>query len=122
MEREMVEAIQLIASLKDGDPVLVTQDGRTNLMFVSGESRRCDGAYGPAESTRVTVTFGPGRYATEVAAENLVRTRRGQGWIGGGTELVKVGETDCLLDTTVYPEHDYAGDGVCRRCGAEDDE
>lgn len=123
MERAMVEAVELIASLKDGDPVLVTRDGRTNLMFVAGAPRRCDGQYGPLESLRVTVTFGPGRYATEVSAENLVRTKRGHGYVGGGTELVKVEEDACLVGTDLHPEHDYPADGgECTRCGAEADE
>lgn len=121
-EMTMAEAIALISSLKDGDPVLVTRDGRTKLMFVSGAPRRSDGAFGSPESTRVTVTFGPGRYATEVAADNLVRTRRGRGWIGGGTELTRVEDDACLIGTDYYPEHDY-GDGIeCARCGAEADE
>lgn len=119
----MSEAIELIASLKDGDPVLVTQDGRTSVMFVSGGPRRSDGAFGPLESTGVTVTYGPGRYATRIEAGNLVRTKRGHGYVGGGTELVKVEEDACLVGIDLYPEHDFPSDGgECTRCGAEADE
>lgn len=123
MERAMTEAIDLIASLRDGDAVLVTRDGRTSVMFVSGGPRRCDGAFGPIESTRVTVTFGPGRYSTEVSAEDLVRTKRGRGYVGGGTKLIRVEDTDCLIGTDLRPEHDFPADGgECTRCGAEADE
>ena len=121
----MAEAIQLIGSLKDGDLVRITRDGRINVMIVSGKPRRADGAFGSPESTRVTVTYGPGRYATEVSADNLVRVRRGRGWIGGGTTLEKVPDDACVSGPSLreYPEHDYPADGRgCIRCGAEADE
>jgi len=117
----MAEAIQLIGSLRDGDLVRVTQDGRSHVMIVSGPPRRADGPFGSPESTRVTVTYGPGKYATEVAADNLVRTRRGRGWIGGGTTLERVPDDACVAGSSLreFPEHDYDGSGECRRCGAE---
>lgn len=87
-------AYALIASLKDGDRVRVTTEGRTSEMFVRGAPRRSDGAFGPPESLHVTVTYGPGRYATEVGVDHLWRRRKGRGWIGGGTELEKIEEPE----------------------------
>lgn len=125
MEREMAKAIELISSLKDGDLVRVTRDGRTDVMAVSGVPRRCDGAFGPVESIRVTVGYGPGRYSTEVSAENLVPTKRGRGYVGGGTKLERVPEDACVSGPSFreHPEHDFPADGAeCTRCGAEAEE
>lgn len=91
--REFVKAYDLIASLKVGDRVRVTQQGeKTYDMIVSQGPRRSDGPFGPPESLHVTVTFGPGRYAFEVGVDHLYRRRRGHGWIGGGTTLEKIEE------------------------------
>jgi hypothetical protein len=90
MSPEMTQAISLIQSLKNGEKVRVTRDGRTYEMTVVGSPNRCDGAFGPLESIGVTVTLGPGRYSTRVAAEHLVRTQLGRGFVGGGTELERV--------------------------------
>lgn len=90
MEREMTRAIDLINSLHEGDWVKVTEHGRTSTMIVMSGQSRSDGRFGSYESTGVTVGYGRGRYATRVEAGNLVRTRRGHGWVGGGTELEKI--------------------------------
>ena len=122
MDRAMVEAMTLIGSLRDGDLVQVTQDGRTNVMIVSGTPSKADGPFGSAESIGVTITYGPGRYATRVQADNLVRTKRGHGYVGGGTELVKLPADACVSGPSLafHPEHDYPADGgECTRCGAE---
>lgn len=63
------EAFNLLASLREGDAVLVTQDGRESTMYVSRDLHRADGAYGSWEGSRVTVTFGPGRYSREISAD-----------------------------------------------------
>lgn len=83
-------AFSLIASLEEGDKVRVTQGGRTSVMIVSRGPRRGEGNYGSPESLHVTVTYGPGRYATEVGVDHLWRRRRGHGWIGGGTTIEKL--------------------------------
>ncbi|WP_425837463.1 hypothetical protein [Streptomyces fractus] len=88
----MAQAISLIGSLKDGDRVRVTLDGRMYDMTVVGRPTRSDGAFGELESVGVTVSLGPGRYSTRVAAENLVRTSRGRGFVGGGAELELINE------------------------------
>jgi hypothetical protein len=89
--REFVKAFALISSLSVGDWVRVQRAGeRVYEMYVSRGPRRSDGAYGSPESLHVTVTFGPGRYATEVGVDDLWRRRRGHGYIGGGTTLVKI--------------------------------
>lgn len=71
MRREIVQAVEALSALRQGDAVRVTLDGREHVMYVSREARRSDGAFGSYESTRITVTFGPGRYATEVTAERI---------------------------------------------------
>lgn len=73
-ERTRVAA-GFISSLRPGDAVVVTQDGRELEMTVSRGPGRSDGAYGTWESIRVTVTLGPGRYSTEVGAEHVARGR-----------------------------------------------
>lgn len=90
----MAHAIQLIGSLKVHDFVRVTRDGRTDVLEVTQGPRRSDGPFGSPESTHVTVAY-PRGYAFEVSADHLVRTRRGHGWIGGGTEIEKV---ECTCD------------------------
>lgn len=91
MEHTMATAFALISSLRVGDKVRVTRAGeKTYDMYVSRGPSRSDGAYGSPESLRVTVTFGPGRYATEVSVDDLWRRRKGHGWIGGGTTVEKI--------------------------------
>lgn len=75
MNTNIIEAVDLLATLKHDDKVKVTADGRTNDMYVSRTLHRADGAYGSYESSRVTVTFGPGRYAREVTAEQIADGR-----------------------------------------------
>ncbi|MFG2292005.1 hypothetical protein [Streptomyces sp. NPDC048603] len=90
MTPEMVQAISFIESLKIGDRVKVTRDGRTNEMFIASRPTRCDGPFGSYESIGVTVTFGPGRYSTRIQADHLVATRRGRGTVGGGTQMERI--------------------------------
>lgn len=71
MDKKITDAVGVLASLKTGDAVKVMSDGRPYDMFVSRTAHRADGAYGSYESTRVTVTFGPGRYAREITAEQI---------------------------------------------------
>lgn len=90
-EHTFQSAFELISHLKVGDWVRVQRGGeRAYEMYVSRGPRRSDVAYGSPESLHVTVTFGPGRYATEVGVDHLWRRRRGHGYIGGGTTLVKI--------------------------------
>jgi hypothetical protein len=66
------QILGFITSLRPGDRVLVGQDGRTHEMYVDQRGvHRCDGPYGSWESTRVTVTFGPGRYCREVDVDAI---------------------------------------------------
>lgn len=71
MDRKIVLAVDLLASLRLGQWVHLTENGRTHEMYVSREIRRADGDFGSYESSRVTVTFGVGQYACEVTAERL---------------------------------------------------
>lgn len=71
MEKKITDAVEFLASLKYGETVKVTFDGRTNDMSVSRAAHRADGPFGEYESTRVTVTYGPGRYAREVTAGQI---------------------------------------------------
>lgn len=90
LELTMERAIALIESLHHGDRVQVITDGRIHEMTVVGRPARSDGPFGEAESVGVQVTLGSGKWSTRVQAGNLVRTRRGRGYVGGGTVLVKV--------------------------------
>jgi hypothetical protein len=95
MEHTFATAHALISSLRVGDRVRVQRAGEKSYdMIVSRGPRLADGAYGSPESLRVTVTFGPGRYATEVGVDHLWRRRKGHGWIGGGTTLEKIEEPE----------------------------
>src|SRR6266540_17933 len=95
--QEFVKAHALISSLKIGDKVKIQRAGeRAYEMYVSREPSRSDGSFGSPESLHVTVTFGPGRYATEVGVDDLWRRRKGHGYIGGGTTLEKIDEPDPL--------------------------
>jgi hypothetical protein len=67
----ILDAVDQLTRLRVGQKVRVTLDGRDHEMVVTRPARRSDGAHGSVESTRVTVSFGPGRYATEVTAERL---------------------------------------------------
>lgn len=91
-EHTFLTARALIASLKEGDWVRVTRDGRTNGMIVSRGPLLSDGLFGSPESLHVIVSFGPGRYATSVSVDHLWRRRVGRGFIGGGTEIEKIEE------------------------------
>jgi hypothetical protein len=71
VDRKIRAAVDVLATLRQGQEVRLTQDGRTHVMYVSREIHRCDGSFGSFESSRVTVTFGPGRYSTDVTAERM---------------------------------------------------
>lgn len=88
------KAHALISSLKDGDHVLVTTSTYTSEMVVRGYPRRADGAFGSPESLRVTVSTLSGNYAFEVTVDSLYRRKRGRGYIGGGTRLEKLDNSD----------------------------
>lgn len=90
-EMTFAEAVALIESLRPGVRVRVTRDGRSGEMTVTRGPHHSDGVFGDAGSLAVTVSYGPGRYTTEVSVDHLVRRRRGHGWIGGGTALEVLG-------------------------------
>lgn len=70
------DAVERLSRLEPGQHVLLTEDGRTHEMYVSRTIRRSDGSFGSYESSRVTVTFGPGRYATEIYAERVAEGKQ----------------------------------------------
>ena len=65
------DAVTLLGGLRRDEPVTVTFEGRHRQMTVSRPLHRCDGQSGSYESSRVTVTYGPGRYSREVTAEQM---------------------------------------------------
>lgn len=69
---DYTKAINLLESFKVKDPVRVFSDDHAADMYVSRTARRSDGKFGSPQSTRITVTYGPGRYAREVTADQLV--------------------------------------------------
>lgn len=74
MDRKFVEAVDLLATFKHDDPVRVKEhtNDEPRDMWISRTIHRADGKFGSYESSRVTVTYGPGRYATKITAEMMV--------------------------------------------------
>lgn len=98
---DYTKAINLLEGFKLKDKVRVVSDGHPLDMYVSRTARRSDGQFGSSQSTRVTVTFGPGRYSREVTADQLVH---GLATIEARTE--QEGGTDVLGMTDTYPVGD----------------
>jgi hypothetical protein len=70
------QAHTFLASLRVGDPVTITQDGREIAVTVQRELRRTDGGgFGSWDHAAVTVGFGPGRWNVEVTAVALEQGR-----------------------------------------------
>ncbi|MET7363202.1 hypothetical protein ABZS76_32860 [Streptomyces sp. NPDC005562] len=86
--RSMMDAVAFLGGLKVGDRVRVTREGRTADLTVSWGPRRADGALGSVESTRVTVSYGVGRYSFEVSAGDLFAQRAGKSTTYGGTRMM----------------------------------
>ena len=86
----MMDAVAFLGSLKAGDRVRVTREGRTNDLTVSVGPRRADGASGSIESTRVTVSYGVGRYSFGISAGDLFAQRSGKYTTYGGTLMMRV--------------------------------
>jgi len=88
--RSMADAIAFLGSLKVGDRVRVTREGRTADLTVSRGPRRSDGAFGSPESLGVTVSYGVGRYSFEVNAGHLFAQRAGRHTTYGGTRMMRL--------------------------------
>jgi hypothetical protein len=71
IKREILDAIDVIASLKVGDRIEVTEDGRTYAMTVSQPVSRSDGRFGSLESTGVYAHIRPGGYGTRIQADHV---------------------------------------------------
>ena len=73
------EALSLIARLKVGDAVVLTQDGNDLHVTVQKELHHADG-FGHVYSQQVKVGYGPGRWNREVSvntiADGFVALRR----------------------------------------------
>lgn len=69
-------AVSNLAAFKLNDPVTLTENGQTHDMYVSRTIRRSDGNFGSLESCHITVTYGVGRWSTEVRAELLADGRQ----------------------------------------------
>jgi hypothetical protein len=83
IDPKILQAIDFLHTLSEGEKVTVSEYGRllSPGLYVSRTAHRSDGAFGSVESTRVTVTYGPGRYSTDIAADAIgagryVMTRR----------------------------------------------
>jgi acyl-CoA thioesterase FadM len=81
---EFRAAVDFLASLKYGDKLMVTANGRESEMTVTREIHRSDGPSGSYESSQVTVSYGPGRYAFELKAEAMAP--RHPGLVPSGSE------------------------------------
>jgi hypothetical protein len=74
MEAEMTrhEAHAMLASLRPGDAVRLTRDGRTNDVTVQRSIRGMDGGgFGSWDYSSATVGYGPGRWNMEVNAAGI---------------------------------------------------
>lgn len=66
----------LLGSLRVGDAVTLTVDGKSHAVTVQRELRRPDGgSFGSPDYAVVTVGYGPGRWNTEVNAAGLAAGR-----------------------------------------------
>jgi hypothetical protein len=74
---EFHEAVVFLSSLRTGDTVRVTRDGRTSEVKVVQPARRSDGPFGDYESIAVRVSHGPGRYSFDITAEAMAPRRPG---------------------------------------------
>lgn len=77
MTPAMTAAIALVNSLREEQLVRVHVDNVDHLMVVSRGPRRSDGAFGSPESTRVTVSYGLGKWSFEVVADAVAAGRVG---------------------------------------------
>lgn len=67
MTHTIVSAAQMLATLRNGDTVTLTLDGRDIDVSVQHERRRMDGnGFGSIDYASVTVGYGPGRWNMEV--------------------------------------------------------
>lgn len=65
-------AHSFLASLRVGDAVTLTRDGRENTVTVQREIRAMDGGgFGSWDHSAVTVGYGPGRWNVEVTAAGI---------------------------------------------------
>lgn len=74
---EFHDAVAFLASLRVGDTVRVTKDGRTSEVKVVRPARRSDGPFGDYESIAVRVSHGPGRYSFDITAEAMAPRKAG---------------------------------------------
>ena len=76
MYTDRKSAHSFLASLKEGDRVTLTRDGRRVELKVMREIRRTDGrGFGSWDHSAVTVGYGVGHFATEVTAAGLTDGR-----------------------------------------------
>lgn len=68
----IAELTSFLGSLRVGDPVTLTRDGRTHEVTVQRTLTRGDGGgFGSLDHAKVTVGYGPGRWNTEVSAAGI---------------------------------------------------
>lgn len=117
MDQRYTAAIELLKSFELNAPVrVVLPDGKPNDMYVSRTMHRADHAFGSPESSRVTVTYGPGRYACDVTADMLVLGTASIAARTSGTPVVEeimdllksVDETVCFCGEDI--DYDKPGD------------
>lgn len=70
------EAERLLYSLRFGDTVRVTRDGRTEEVTVTNPAHYADGPHGAYDSLAVTVSHGPGRYAFDLKVLAMAEPRQ----------------------------------------------
>jgi len=105
-KRKKLHALRLIESLKHGDRVRLTTDGRTYDMTVGRGPNRSDGGSGSWESTGVVVTLGVGRWSTRVDVDAVA---------SGRYTLEKTSDAKTVtVHWTYYTEDDIRGGDIPR--------
>ena len=92
----MAAASAFLGKLNEGDPVIVVIDGQEHQMAVSRRLSSGDpGGYGAMESSYVIVSFGPGRYSTNITVRQQASKSPGMPYIKDGTTAsLRVGYTN----------------------------
>lgn len=96
VSQDVAAASAFLGKLNEGDPVIVVIDGQEHQMAVSRRLSRGDpGGYGAMESSYVIVSFGPGRYSTDITVRQQASKSPGMPYIKDGTTAsLRVGYTN----------------------------
>lgn len=105
VSQDVAAASGFLGKLNEGDPVTVIIDGQEKQMAVSRRLSSGDpGGFGAMESSYVIVSFGPGRYSTNITVRQQAAKAPGMPYIKDGSRTAAVGPE--------FWDRVYNGDGV----------